>query len=125
MIGRSGENVTDCNCHSVTPSPTHDPAGRCHMYRWLALLISLAITAGGCAQYGGRSAVAPPPLSDPRSLLTLEQVPPATAALPEPRATTQPDAPAPVEALALFAAARDAMIDSRPVEAIAWLTKAM
>ncbi|HUB24075.1 MAG TPA: tetratricopeptide repeat protein [Tepidisphaeraceae bacterium] len=86
----------------------------------------LAVMAGGCASEASRpGAVAPPPPLDPQAQLALEDIPPAVHSLPQARPMTQPDAPAPVESLALFAAARDEMIAERPAEAITLLKRAI
>jgi tetratricopeptide (TPR) repeat protein len=96
------------------------------MFRRIALLFAIVVAAEGCGQIQTpKQAAAPAPPIDPKAQLTLEQVPPPTSEIPPPLATTQPDAPAPVESLALFAAARDAMIDSNPAGAITWLNKAI
>ena len=71
------------------------------------------------------SAPAPPPPSDPKSLLSLDQIPPATTSLPAPRPTTQPDAPAPVQVLSLYAAARDAVAANQPLGAAELLQQAI
>src|ERR1700683_5328803 len=84
------------------------------------ILLSLLILATGCAatpepritQYQPL----PAPPSNAKSLLTLDQIQPP-AMMPAPRPTTQPDEPPPTEALALYAAGREAMLDNHPLTA--------
>jgi tetratricopeptide (TPR) repeat protein len=99
------------------------------------LLLGL-LTAGLCSQ-GCASAPQPSPTThpvaasvphlDPKANLTLAQVPPDVQ-LPPP--TITPGSPAdrinpPVEALILYAAARDAMVRNDPAKAIGLLNKAL
>jgi predicted Zn-dependent protease len=89
-------------------------------------ILALAFSVCGCASSPpvivGK--VLPPPPADPKASLTLEQIPPPVT-LPDPRPATQPDAPVPIEALALYAAARDAMLDSHPLAAVDILRRAI
>jgi len=93
-----------------------------------ALILSLCLLGSGCASMESLSfppgRVQPPPPGDAKSLLALDQIPPP-AALPRPRPATRPDVPPPVESLALYAAARDAMIDNHPLAAVDILRKAI
>jgi tetratricopeptide (TPR) repeat protein len=94
------------------------------MFRRAAFILAIFVTVSGCAQMPTRPTAAPVAPADPKSLLTLDQIPPP-AVLPPPRPTTQPDQPAPVQALSLYAAARDAMIDNRPLGAVDLLQQAI
>ena len=86
--------------------------------RRLISLFLLALTVG-CATTQQKITTyqpLPAPPADPKSALTLDQIEPP-AILPQARPATQPSEPAPIEALALYAAARDAMLDNRPLSA--------
>jgi predicted Zn-dependent protease len=87
---------------------------------------AVALFGGGCATTRPAAPqVVAPPQTNPQAEFALEDIPPAMRALPEARPTTQPDVDAPVESLALFAAARDEMIAERPAEAIVLLKRAI
>jgi predicted Zn-dependent protease len=90
------------------------------------VIFAILSTVCGCASSPPAitGKVMPPPPLDPKAQLTLEQIPPPVT-LPDPRPATQPDAPVPVEALALYAAARDAMQDNHPLAAVDILRRAI
>jgi predicted Zn-dependent protease len=96
-----------------------------------AILLTLLLAAG-CAQVKApdlhdslaSTAPAPAPAADPKSLLTLDQIPPPTL-LPEPRPATQPDELAPAKSLALYGSARAAMDDNQPLSAVTLLQQAI
>src|SRR5580658_8812346 len=90
-----------------------------------AVVLALVVVCGGCAQMGSSPRPTAPPPIPPQAQWTLEQIPPAMDSPPAPRPTTQPDVPAPVESLSLFAASRDEMIDGHPAEAIGLLKRAI
>jgi tetratricopeptide (TPR) repeat protein len=101
------------------------------MDRRAAVIVVFLLLTGACtnAPVGTLSAIhatqaLPAPSSDPKSRLTLDQIPPPLS-LPTARPTTQPDVPAPVESLALYAAARDALLDGRPWAAVDLFHKAI
>lgn len=95
------------------------------MDRRVAAIVVFLLLTGACTSAPVGSSLTqipstqplPAPAEDPKSRLTLDQIPPPLT-LPQARPTTQPDAQAPVEALALFAAARDALLDGRPWAAV-------
>jgi predicted Zn-dependent protease len=102
--------------------------GRLPMNRRAAFIFILLFAAAGCATTGavsgGGAKIQPAPPVDPKSLLTLEQIPPPVS-MPKPRPATRPGVPPPSEALALYAAARDATLDGRPMAAIDLLRQAI
>lgn len=107
------------------------------MKAWRAIIVAAAVAAlAGCAAGPSphsqsailttqlQSDIAPAPPQDPRSLLTLDQISPPPR-FPDAPPQTQPSGPPPIESLALYAAARDAMFDHQPDTAVRFLNQAI
>jgi len=91
----------------------------------LILTLTFALLAG-CASQPPNLVFAPdpPPAPTAKSQLTIDQILPPVA-LPAARPATRPGVAPPVESLALYAAARDALIDNQTLGAVGLLEQAI